>query len=1242
MINLKTSQNEPYAYELCPLTEKNAKEAAEHSGFDANAFLAAVDSLGVRGLAAFPFTLKMLLVEFHDGTLQGKSRRNLYRSFALRLCADAHDPERRANFGLRAMNLPPVDRLFHAASFIATILIAVGRSVVLEESRGEAGTELSLEEISVIPAIGSSPTLDELRTALRTGVFGCSSGRFAFLHQTMAECLAADLLNARPLVQLCSLFLQLDAAGRHVVPQLAQTASWLSEQNSDFFDVLLVDDPETLLRSDVRHHSNSQKKRVVENLIARAKSGELPLHTERNLGGLSYPTISETLRVDLNAADLDINAARLCIDIVKQNDIGDLVPDLWEVLARQGIAGALRIEAANALKVILSDSDPAALLGLLSPTVLCNDQIDEIRGLALRSLVPRVLPVSDVFKYLSRPKGSVMGLYRLFIYYELPKLISIADIPAALRFLSAADLEDQEDGYHDDKLTLSVLRIAVEAVEAPGIASELALFLANLPEEQLSRFSHRNQLDFAKLLRESSSKRDCLREALLDLDAIWADEKTDSRALRLFFDWDALLVQGPDIVKLLERWKTDSSIKRQRIARILRGALGYGFNMVATFVIASDALVAFLEGEPGCASLVEYWLRPWSLDGERVRSLRASLAEERKWREQAREEEPQKDWADEIARALQALDNGPSWFVWVIRLLHWGPDWKHDSQGGEIRDLTGWHHLGPEQKSRIRVAARLFVIECDPGVRDSDNLTNFDEAAYHAAAICFDLLSSDKVFSDRLLQKWLFAVVWCYDSDHEMKTRVLAWAHSVAPELTRDQIVAKIRKEALSGTGIIVETQFIGKWGDPDLANKLFELMADSSVKSAAPSYLALFLAKDYPTLFLERIRTLQFSPPDGMSPNCWANCLGHALYASPTQFWPVLRQRLESDRPLAHNVLASAAAHDLHYEKADWSSLHPSELAALFRLTCREYPIANDPPFESGIQQHNVLRHVGELRSHIEKSLSAFGNDDACKELLRLSEEFPDGRVALLWHYHNARNQARLRRWAAPKPSEVSKLLTQSETRLVRDAPELLGVVIESLDRYARRLSASSNPRVYALWDIGGTPQRPLVRRPRSEEYLAIEISAWLQDDLGRSKGAIINREVVPRIGQRTDIVVDSSSTNPSDESNLRVVIEVKGNWNQQVKTALKDQLVDLYLKHQAGAVGIYLVCWFGSGRAHRNRMASKSLTNAKTEAADWALTYDGRSLPLVESYVLDCELSGRAPKASVRIRKQKSGKMD
>ena len=83
--------------------------------------------------------------------------------------------------------------------------------------------------------------------------------------------------------------------------------------------------------------------------------------------------------------------------------------------------------------------------------------------------------------------------------------------------------------------------------------------------------------------------------------------------------------------------------------------------------------------------------------------------------------------------------------------------------------------------------------------------------------------------------------------------------------------------------------------------------------------------------------------------------------------------------------------------------------------------------------------------------------------------------------------------------------------------------------------------------------------------------------DDL-KGKGIIVNREVEIRRGEKTDIHVDAilSGERTGVVDVVTVIIEVKGCWNPNLKTAMETQLVDRYLKDNECDYGIFLVGWY------------------------------------------------------------------
>jgi hypothetical protein len=160
----------------------------------------------------------------------------------------------------------------------------------------------------------------------------------------------------------------------------------------------------------------------------------------------------------------------------------------------------------------------------------------------------------------------------------------------------------------------------------------------------------------------------------------------------------------------------------------------------------------------------------------------------------------------------------------------------------------------------------------------------------------------------------------------------------------------------------------------------------------------------------------------------------------------------------------------------------------------------------------------------------------------------------------------------------------------------------------------------VFWLWDGADTKRHKF--RPRDEAFLSNEIARWLRDDLSQ-RGIVINREVQPRLGQRTDIHVTAVSREHAPLQNLTVVIEVKGCWNNETRTAIDGQLVGDYLRLNGLTHGIYLVGWFVCDKWDnpQNKLTSKTFTEAQQEVVQLAVAYDGKANPeRVAAIVLDC----------------------
>lgn len=133
-----------------------------------------------------------------------------------------------------------------------------------------------------------------------------------------------------------------------------------------------------------------------------------------------------------------------------------------------------------------------------------------------------------------------------------------------------------------------------------------------------------------------------------------------------------------------------------------------------------------------------------------------------------------------------------------------------------------------------------------------------------------------------------------------------------------------------------------------------------------------------------------------------------------------------------------------------------------------------------------------------------------------------------------------------------------------------------------------------------------------------------------------MVNREVEIRrlnmagTGQSTDIHVEAlrRGSGGAHGDIARVVIEVKGCWHQEVRTAMRTQLADRYLAENQCHHGLYVVGWFlcaawDDGDYRKRGVPWTSIEVARHFLGDQADELrSSRSEGDVRPVVLDCSL--------------------
>jgi len=329
-------------------------------------------------------------------------------------------------------------------------------------------------------------------------------------------------------------------------------------------------------------------------------------------------------------------------------------------------------------------------------------------------------------------------------------------------------------------------------------------------------------------------------------------------------------------------------------------------------------------------------------------------------------------------------------------------------------------------------------------------------------------------------------------------------------------------------------------------------------------------------------------------------------LHADARTHWPSVLATARAD-PNWGDDLAAALADD-RADSSLFDQLEEVDLAELYILLSERYPPEADA-VPTGMHWVSSEERVRQWRDNVVQALAGRGSAAAVRQLAALVGRWPD-RTSLKAHLLWAEERQQEAAWSPPTLAELQALLADRRRRLVRNATELSDLIVDVL----REVTLSVPQHGQLLWDMhrasqpptgtnegtrlaaGSTEstaqgQRQVFWRPKDEHAL----SAYLKDQLElrlASSAVVVNREVLVRqtspsgAGNRVDLLVEATAlfgavttalaAAESEFHAVRVVIEVKGCWNNQLLTAMRDQLVNDYLPEAHAKHGVYVVGWY------------------------------------------------------------------
>ncbi len=1202
-------------FELVPLRRRDVATAAVANGLDAEAFLAQIAEREVEAFANRPITLDFLIHSMMRVGDLPRRRVDLYMEGCRYLAAENN--KSRLDAGHRGLTGVP-ERL-NIASRIAAATVFGNRDAIW--TGPEAGRvleeDVTFHELRTASVDGRTIHDNALDEVLGTALFSSRGpNRMGWAHRTYAEFLAARwvLDSGLDLQQILSLVTNAHDPERRLVPQLQETAAWIASMRPDVFREITELDPAALRRGDVATADPEQRRALTHELLAAYESErivDIDWSTQPLYRKLSHPGIPSQLRRFIADPSKGFIVRRAAMNIAEACRSTDVQEDVIKVALDRSEPVGLR-DVATRAAATLADAEHLPLLLPLLDTERDEDPDDQIRGHALEALWPRFLSAEELFRRLAHPRRpNLYGQYKLFIATHLPSTLHDVELPTALKWVKD-HARTGSYGHADvlEELADSIVIRVVGLGARSGMVEDLADIIVQRFERHMAICSGEREKEVSKRIWSDTEFRRALVIALLD-------RIPDQSSVWLLWHPGRPLVDHTDLAWLLA-WLTSEPVS-EKAAKTGADVLQHLVDWNDPAQIG-DVLQATYENESLRESLSEL-IDPVVLDSPRAVTMRAFHE-----RRRALEEEQ----IDQAARLFPLLDPPPAERVrnalgkceagdldgfWTLTLelslesmsRHYSEEFETD-----LTKLPGWREADQALRDRIVVAAQRYLRERDPEPErwlGTDVWYRPAFAGYKALRL---IAAESPVFLMHLRPedwaRWAPVIV-AFPFVNEKREKslqqfFLGESYRFAPAEVFHALDRCIQRD-IEKHGNVFGLDRLDCWWDDRISQLILTKSAEPGIQDQAFRELLWTALSHGSAEAAIRARSfLQLPLPVEQEHRSKAvSAAALLLQHEPNEAWDQVWAAFEADEEFGHEVVASIAAAT---HRNGVHALSESRLAALYVWISRRYPHRDDDDDREDAAFAGPLDELGWLRDALLNTLKERGTFEAVRATQWVVEQLPEVEW-LRYVVHAAQANARSNTWKPPTPTHVLQLGGTQDGRFVRNGSELLDAIVSSLRKLEVKLQGET-PAVIDLWN---GPNAEKLYSPKDENALSNYVKRHLEEDLKR-RGVVVNREVEIRRGEgeakgeNTDIQVNAIVPNSTGGAAdmVTVIIEAKGCWNRDVKTAMETQLVGRYLKDNACRHGLYLVGWYNcpqwDSADYRRRQAPKGSLEEERQRFD------------------------------------------
>ena len=1178
------------AFELVPLRRKDVRLACETENINSERFISELYRTETVPFAIKPVTLNFLFAIFKQESRFPGSRYDLYEKGCMLLCEEFNPNRQDLRMFGGVGHLTSKVRL-NISSWIAAVSVFCRKPTIYD---AKPITPVNQEEVTLSDLTGieelieskiENITENDIRVALGTGLFSSRGpNRMGFAHQTYAEFLAARYLLKIGMKtdNILSILKHQDDPEGNVVPQLYETSAWIAKSNKKIFSTIAETNAQILLRGDTENLKDEDRSVIVDSLLNAlylTHAHDRDWNIRRYYNRLSHSNIERQLRPWIENTEIHSLVRNTAVDIAEVCCVKDLQTLLAEIALNPDEDMSVRAKSVHAISEIGDDSSRCRM----RPLVLV-DYVDDpdfrLKGYAMKALWPKLIDAKTLFENLIPPKdGTIRGGYSSFIAYELAKGIKAEDLPLALEWVNTNFKAGFLD-YDFTHLADEIIILSWQYLDIFDVMRTLIKVVKSFFKEYRELITdHDKREKSANIFEDTRKRRSFVQELIPALD-----EPNDSfdfinRWPRLIrhedFEWcvKQLLISvshkhesaWAELVWMLYRWSESNS------------------DQLDLIFIARQKSKKFSE-------ISKDFFQPVFLDSEQAKKLKKQYQQVVKF--QKKKEPKVLDWLpkDRIQHYLERFEQGDNdaWWALLMELTLEDTSTHYKKVFDlELTGLPGWINSDGTTRNRILKAAEKYLNSKETFNSEKlyDGKADAKDIAIIKAFIVLKDLLPDKFqnLSKEVWAHWtpVFFGPFGLGDKKVVINEFIKIAYRNIPERFLDLVRDILHYQISKSQNVSVLDKIENIW-DEAIANVIFEILEEAKTDFKCWGILlkALIFHGHKGSILLAEAELS--SPISRVYPQRRLTIIAAQnliLYSSDAA-WPKIWPLFQSDKDFVRELLLESAYYLDHEVGTLCKKLNENEIADLYIWLVREFPYSEDRR-KGGSYTPSSDDMNRELRDRLLRILEGMGTVNsliAIEGIVNILVEYDWLKATLV----EAKRNTLRNTWNPLIPKDLSEICKKPDSVLVRDAGELQNVLVETLKGLESDLQGET-PAVQDLWGPSDWSANTKFYRPQDENHFSNWIKRNLETNL-KSRGIVVAREVEIRQGlgttkgEKTDIHVTAivPEVSGGNFEQVRVIIEAKGCWNKELKTAMKNQLVERYLKENQCRNGIYLVGWF------------------------------------------------------------------